>query len=936
LAALRDLVRDKAGGAGQHDNLIDRVAVLAAIGIAHENELFPTLDAFPVVSAVIERPEALRLLEQMSDSAPLVVHSAGGIGKTVLLQSLARQLGGRDIVVLFDGFGAGKWRDPADGRHLPKRTLPHLANLLAGQGLCDVLLPSPSTDDLIRAFRVRLEQASRTVRRRDPDARVVLLLDAIDHAAIEARARRSESFAHVLLQSLTINPIPGVAVVASCRTERLDSACGDAQCRLFLVPAFTVEETTSLVRMRDPGATPAEISALHARSGGNPRCLDALLTAGRPYDGPHPGGAQATAGEVLDALIHQRISAAEEHAQAKGARNRDLRTLFAGLALLPPPVPPDELAAAHGLSEPEVESFASDLAPLLDRTPHGLIFRDEPTETLIRRLIEDDVAARDALVVRLRDRQETSIYAARAFPSVLIALRRTADLVALAFDDRLPGKATSRVAQRSIRMSRLAAALAACAAEHRIDDLTLLMLEAARVAGGHERSDRYLYEHPDLAAVSGDPEALRRLFEAKIGWPGGRHAALALANAVAGDAGEARRNARRAFNWLNWRAKHEEQLAPFRRERTEDQDRVGPAYVEVLEGNALRVARWFDQWPEHSAYSLFTGLFTLLERHAVAQPAVGARRDQLVGMAARCRLKSRALLAAALRFGTMPRDLQIRAIKRLAQISRAASAIEAKRGSAHDETWLIDALIFVAIKAAHLRLSKDAAAILDGIGLARPHRHVYDTYWSSEPRAEQVVLAAGVRAVIARRSPNLLDIAPHELVNVVPPSTRRRGPRAFEAKLENLLKEPSANRLGKQRRRKSPFDYSVREESSRALQHRVRPMLAWAAVASDLIRSDHPAAVLRTAIDRLAAYAEAAQTYPYRDGRLYAARTGFTVLFGAADAVGALTAQTAEALVHWLINSPIKSIEILTGTVARLSRYDDTHQAALTRISHTR
>jgi hypothetical protein len=182
------------------------------------------------------------------------------MGKTMLIQWLARRLGGRDIVVLFDGFGAGMWRDPADGRHLPKRTLPHLANLLAGRGLCDVLLPSPNTDDLMRAFRFRLEQAVRTVRRRDSEARVVLVLDAIDHAGIEAQARRSESFAHVLLQSLAINPILSLAVVASCRTERLDLACSDAQCRRFSVPPFTVEETTSLVRMRDLSATSAEVS----------------------------------------------------------------------------------------------------------------------------------------------------------------------------------------------------------------------------------------------------------------------------------------------------------------------------------------------------------------------------------------------------------------------------------------------------------------------------------------------------------------------------------------------------------------------------------------------------------------------------------------------------------------------------------------------------
>jgi hypothetical protein len=105
------------------------------------------------VGAVIQRPAALRLLEQICDGAPpLVVHSAGGMGKTVLLQWLAGHLGGCDTIVVFDGFGAGKWRDPADGRHLPKRTLPHLANLLAGQGLCDVLPPSSSIDDLIGRF----------------------------------------------------------------------------------------------------------------------------------------------------------------------------------------------------------------------------------------------------------------------------------------------------------------------------------------------------------------------------------------------------------------------------------------------------------------------------------------------------------------------------------------------------------------------------------------------------------------------------------------------------------------------------------------------------------------------------------------------------------------------------------------------------------------
>ena len=81
------------------------------------------------------------------------------MGKTVLMQGLAEQLRVDGPVVLFDGFGAGRWRDPSDNRHLPERTLVHLANLLAGDGLCDILLPIADVTALLKAFRRRLAQA---------------------------------------------------------------------------------------------------------------------------------------------------------------------------------------------------------------------------------------------------------------------------------------------------------------------------------------------------------------------------------------------------------------------------------------------------------------------------------------------------------------------------------------------------------------------------------------------------------------------------------------------------------------------------------------------------------------------------------------------------------------------------------------------------------
>ena len=115
------------------------------------------------------------------------------------------------------------------------------------------------------------------------------------------------------------------------------------------------------------------------------------------------------------------------------------------------------------------------------------------------------------------------------FPALLTSLRHIDQLIELAFDERVPPGA-SKVSQRDIRLSRIVAALELCAKIGRRDDLLRLLLEASIIAAGHERSDRFLYDYPDLAAVAGDAEALRRLFSTRAGWPGG--IALALAQSA--------------------------------------------------------------------------------------------------------------------------------------------------------------------------------------------------------------------------------------------------------------------------------------------------------------------------------------------------------------------------------------------------------------------
>ncbi len=930
LLRLRNLVREKVSVAGEANKLINRVAVLAELGIDHESVLYPTPDAFPPVAHVVARPFVDTVLAAVIDNvSPLVVHSAGGMGKTILLQAVRRALEQHDFVISFDGFGAGRWRDPADGRHRAERTLVHLANLLAGQGLCDLLLPIADETTLLRAFRGRLEQAARAARQLIENARIVVILDAIDHAAIQAQDTNSHSFAHLLLKSLSVNPIAGVAVVVSCRTERVELSIGGATCRLLAAPTFSDPETRELVLARDPTATVDEIAALGTRSGHNPRCLDALLTAGRPYD---TSGPNIDPGMILDSLLTERIAAAKDTARARGASESDIQLILGGLAMLPPPVPLEELAAAHGMHVAQAESFATDLFPLLERTAHGVMFRDEPTETLIRKLSEADITGRERVVEHLSDRQQTSNYAARALPAVLTTLKRTEALVALAFEPRVPATA-GKVGEREIRLARVLAALQSCAVEGRNDDLIQLLLEAAQVASGHARADRFLYDHPDLVAISNDAEAVRRLFATKSGWPGGRHAALAVAHAFLDDVAEAQRNSHRAIDWHNWSVDRQAGDR-FKRQALQGTfDILGFAYVESLAGGGSRIAEWLNRQSESEAFSMFCEMFDLLERHTASTPTLEKNRKALHASIERCHLQSQALLAAALTYsdGEVCRDQRL--LERLAGMS--AMAPEQPDYDGRRQAHLPkDAALAAVAKAIALNLPKQAAAILAQVQTASVSVYDFDSYWSDNNDVLRATIAAGLRAVLQRRKAGLADLAPREVLSAIAPGIRKRGPAAFARALGALLNDPPTGLQDGKRRRKPKIDYEERQRIQRAITHRIQPLLPYAQFVSEIVTSSTPSTVLQAAVDRLIADTGKASDYPYRDGKAYLARTAFQVVFRVADAIGAIDTAAADRLAAWLPAAPGMFAAALSQIVTRLSRNPMAQDATIKLASH--
>lgn len=548
LGALRGMVRDKAGSKGAGRNVITRPDVLTALGIPFEDELLPCPAALVKVRDVVEREQVAEAVSTIDNlSKPLLVHAAGGIGKTVFLQSVAEALQDRYVTVFFDCFGGGAYRSPEDARHLPDRALIHIVNTLAFQGMCDPILPTGGPlHSLLRLFRHRLRQAAEVVNGHGGGRGIALFVDAIDNAMLEADDRSEVAFPRALLESLRSDPIPGVKVVMSCRSHRQPAE--SLGYHGFELQPFSRDETTAFLRSRLGVVSESQVRVALARSGGNPRILEYLVE-----DGGQGVFEESELDEhvELDELIVARIADALADARERGHRQRDIDTFVAGLSVLPPPVPVAEYANALEMGCSEIESFAADLWPLLERTRHGLMFRDEPTETLVR----ERFAQTKGVLVRLADtllaQQDSSVYAARALPRLLQQLEDGKRLYDLAISDVTPGSLTTTVAQRSIRYSRLRAATSYATRHEEHDRLIDLLVRLSTVASVNERGIDYVADNPDLIIAAEDADSLRRLFEARTPWPGSRPARLTIAHVIADDLDEGSRYLRSAIEWVD-------------------------------------------------------------------------------------------------------------------------------------------------------------------------------------------------------------------------------------------------------------------------------------------------------------------------------------------------------------------------------------------------
>lgn len=504
-ANIKRIVRDRAQPEYAGDPGVRRETLLGALGLSSPAEFMPCPPRFDEITNPIEREcegQIARFLQENAD-AHVIVTAEGGVGKSVLARRLEKHFPRGSHAIVFDGFGGGSFRDPAQPRHTHDRAIVQIINDLSTRGLCWPLIRDRAwaRQDYLSALRDRLIQASKRVQLIDTSALIVVIIDAADNLAMAAidDSDRNGSFANDLLK---MTAIAGVRFVALCRPERTHLLGVPQNVKSLSIPSFTQEETATHVRHYFPSVGPRQISEFHRLTSANPRVqANELAEPASDFQevlsrlGPNPKSVEDAIQQQLDRKI----------TNIGQAHSRERVELFCtALSVLPPRVPNRVLSKTSGISEAEISSFAADFGRSLWLHQAAVQFRDEPTEKWFR----DRFAGKDNLIADLCTALQAHLpqdpYSQSALPHLLVRSRQFSEAIKLALTTA-DLETLDAVSRQRVQTTRVRYGLKASLQERDFGAVAKCLLLLGEYASHGERRKKFVSDHAMIFGRLQDP-----------------------------------------------------------------------------------------------------------------------------------------------------------------------------------------------------------------------------------------------------------------------------------------------------------------------------------------------------------------------------------------------------------------------------------------------
>jgi len=551
--ALANMVQDKV--LPHSDHLVNREEVLKRFGLTNGRELFPAPPLWEKLDKVIEREQYSSIIRSIGESrGPVVVHAAGGVGKTVFCRHLKDSIPEYSLAIAYDCFGAGSYRNRSSFRHRYRDALVQIANELSARGICQPLwvFDTNQDDDILRGFLVRISSAVDALRKVNNHAQIFVVIDAADNAEMAAEEYKDNCFAHELLREKMPE---GCKLIMLCRTERKDLLKPNDNILSIELMPFSETESLNNLRGTFPTAKEDDGVEFHRLTGGNPRVqANALAMSYR------------TVIDLLSSFGRNQITVEmqiEKQLQAAVLRIKEqqlpkfegvVNAICVGLSSLPPHIPISVLANAAGVSRHAIDSFIADLGRPLWISDSSIQFRDEPTETWFRKTFLGGKENYVAYIERLEPLAAKSTYVAEVLPQLYLQAGQYGKLIKISLSDELL-PTNNPIDARSVRIFRLRFAFIAALKSKNLKDAIQIAMRAGEEVAGGNRQFFLFRENVDLLSVLQAKEKVQEIaFKTKLrsAWDGSENLYTAsLLSAIPEYRGEARGYLRAAGNWLS-------------------------------------------------------------------------------------------------------------------------------------------------------------------------------------------------------------------------------------------------------------------------------------------------------------------------------------------------------------------------------------------------
>ena len=542
---------------------ITRESVLLHLGVSDELALFPCPSEIGSTEAPVSRAPVREASDMLlSEARYLCLHGRAGVGKTTALQEIEEELPAGSIMVKYDCYGGGRFRDPSALRHRSRDAFIQLTNELAVRLRLPLLLSPHRGSDLPRLFANRLKLAAHALAAQHPDALIVVAVDAADNAVAAAQERVpvEAPFIHDFVQ-LTEQP-ENVRFIVSARSGRLETLQLPGSYRVKEIAPFSRQETSENVARIWAAAPPPWIDDFHYFSGGVPRVQDYAFKV----DGAPPRTALDRLrpyGKSLGDIFQQQF----DLALIKSGSSTEVARLCAALIVLPRPVPLSDLAAVVESTEPEITDVCTDLAPGVRLQDGAVSFADEDFEAFVRAEGESELARTRARAADwLLSRAGHDRYAALHVAGALVAAGRGEDLLNLVEAEPAPTSVTDPVLRREAELQRLRLAIKVCREAKDMARALRFVLIGAEGVKTETTVRQLLSSNPDLAARFA-PETARRLILSDANHVAHRGPFLFHKLSVDADRGDAisyREGQRLLGAWLQAREHHRQDRHPYR------------------------------------------------------------------------------------------------------------------------------------------------------------------------------------------------------------------------------------------------------------------------------------------------------------------------------------------------------------------------------------